>query len=85
VATNIPLQGITQKPSRKSLHVEGSSAICVAAGNELRLIKITPCGDCEQGVAQRESPSSPQPWLTIFDPAFLEAIVDLHRRSYSIG
>lgn len=62
-----------------------SSAIFLAVENELRLIKITSCGDCEQDVAQIGSPSTPQPRLMIFDPAFLEAIVDLYRQSYWIG
>jgi hypothetical protein len=85
VGTNILLQGIVQKLGRKSLHVEGSSAIFVAVENELRLIKITPCGNCEQGVTQVGSPSTPQPWLMIFNPAFLKVIVDMYRRSYWIG
>jgi hypothetical protein len=71
---NIPLHGIVQK---LSLHVGGSSAIFVAIENELRLIKIVPCGDCEQGVAQIGSPSTQQLWLMIFNPAFLEADQDL--------
>jgi hypothetical protein len=44
-----------------------------------------PCGDCEQDVAQIGSPSTPQPWLMMFDLAFLEAILGLYRRFYWIG
>jgi hypothetical protein len=78
VGTNTPLQGIVRKLSRKSPDVDGSSATFMAVENELRLIQIASCGDCE-------SPSMPQPWLMIFDPALLEVIVDLYRRSYWIG
>ena len=47
VGTNIPLQGIVRKLSRKSQDVDGSSATFMAVENELRLIQIASCGDSE--------------------------------------
>ena len=64
------------------MQFEESSAIFLTVKKELRLIKIT---DCEQDAAQIGSPSTPLPRLMTFDPAFLEAIMDLYQRSYKIG